>query len=53
MTFFSTSESFAVEAVEGRMPMSCSFSRRRVSCLWRKEESGGRAARRWASFLRS
>jgi hypothetical protein len=36
----------AVEEVEGRMPMSWSLERRRDSCLRRKAESGGRAARR-------
>ena len=52
VTFFSTSESFAVEAVEGRMPISLSFSRRRVSCFRRKAESGGRAASLWASCFK-
>jgi hypothetical protein len=51
-TDFSTSESFAVEEVEGRMPMSYSLERRRDSCLRRKGESGERAARRWARCLR-
>jgi len=46
VTDFSTSESLAVEEVEGRMPMSWSLERRRDSCLRRKAESGGRAARR-------
>jgi hypothetical protein len=41
-----------VEEVEGRMPMSWSWERRRVSCLCRKGESGGRAESRWASCLR-
>ncbi len=50
-TDFSTSESLAVEEVEGRMPMSCSLERRRDSCLRRKGESGGRVARRWARCL--
>ena len=48
----STSESLAVEAVEGRMPISCSLSRRSFSCLRRKGESGGRVASRCASCLR-
>jgi hypothetical protein len=51
VTDFSTSESLAVDEVEGRMPMSCSLESRRVSCLCRTGESGGRAARRWASCL--
>jgi len=51
VTDFSTSESLAVEEVEGRMPMSWSLERRRDSCLRRKAESGGRAARRWARCL--
>ena len=46
LTLRSTSESLAVEAVEGRMPISFNFSRRSFSCFWRKEESGGRAASR-------
>jgi hypothetical protein len=48
----STSESLAVLAVEGRIPMSWSLERRSFSCFRRKELSGGRAARRWASCLR-
>ena len=52
VTDFSTSESLAVEEVEGRIPMSCSLERRRDSCFCRNGESGGRAARRCARCLR-
>lgn len=52
VTDFSTSESLDVDAVDGSIPISCSFSRRRVSCLCRKAESGGRAASLWASCFR-
>lgn len=52
VTFFSTSESFAFAALEGKMPISWSLDRRSTSCLRLKEESGGRAARRCASCLR-
>ena len=52
VTFFSTWESFEVLAVEGKMPISFNFSRRRVSCLWRNALSGGRVASLWANCLR-